>query len=82
MKTAEIRITGIDDWRRALLATEKTGEESGLSGKQNLRLRLLAEELIGFIKSLTGDVDAKYHATAVEEKILKEKIIWLQEMRF
>jgi hypothetical protein len=23
-----------------------------------------------------------YHATAVEEKFLKEKIIWLQEMRF
>lgn len=60
MKTAEIRITGIDDWRRALVATEKQGEESGLSVKQNLRLRLLAEELIGFINSLTGDVDALY----------------------
>ena len=60
MKTAEIRITSFDDYQRALLATEKQGEESGLSVKQNLRLRLLAEELIGFIRSLTGDVDALY----------------------
>ena len=60
MKTAEIRITNFEDYQRALLATEKQGEESGLSGKQNLRLRLLAEELIGFIKSLTGEVDALY----------------------
>ena len=60
MKTAEIRITNFDDYQRALLATEKQGEESGLSVKQNLRLRLLAEELIGFIKSLTGEVDALY----------------------
>lgn len=60
MKTAEIRITSFEDYQRALLATEKQGEESGLSVKQNLRLRLLAEELIGFIKSLTGEVDALY----------------------
>ena len=60
MKTAEIRITNFDDCTRALLATEKQGEECGLSMKQKLRLRLLAEELIGFIRSLTGDVDALY----------------------
>ncbi len=60
MKTAEIRITGFEDYQRALEATEKQGEESGLSVKQNLRLRLLAEELIGFIRSLTGEVDALY----------------------
>lgn len=60
MKTAEIRITSFDDCVRAFEATEKQGEESGLSAKQKLRLRLLAEELIGFIRSLTGDVDALY----------------------
>ena len=60
MKTAEIRITNFDDCIRAFEATEKQGEESGLNTKQKLRLRLLAEELIGFIRSLTGDVDALY----------------------
>ena len=60
MKTAEIRITSFDDCTRALAATEKQGAESGLSNKQNLRLRLLAEELFGFIRSLTGDIDALY----------------------
>ena len=42
MKTAEIRITSFDDCVRAFEATEKQGEESGLSAKQKLRLRLLA----------------------------------------
>jgi hypothetical protein len=60
MKTAEIKITGIEDCQRALLATEKQGEESGLSVKQNLRLRLLAEELIGMIRNLSGYIDALY----------------------
>ena len=60
MKTAEIRITSFDDCVRAFEATEKQGEESGLNTKQKLRLRLLAEELIGFIRSLTGDIDALY----------------------
>ena len=60
MKIVEIRITSFEDYQRALAATEKQGAESGLSNKQNLRLRLLAEELISFIASLTGDVDALY----------------------
>ena len=60
MKTAEIKITSIEDCQRALLATEKQGEESGLSVKQNLRLRLLAEELIGMIRNLSGYIDALY----------------------
>ena len=60
MKTAEIRIISFEDCQRALQATEKQGAESGLSTKQNLRLRLLAEELFGFIRGLTGDLDALY----------------------
>ena len=60
MKIVEIRITSFEDYRRALAATEKQGAESGLNNKQNLRLRLLAEELISFIGGLTGEMDALY----------------------
>ncbi len=44
----------------ALAATEKLGAESGLDRKENLRLRLLAEELFGMVRSIVGDVEARY----------------------
>ena len=63
MKTAEIRVTtqgeGMED---ALAATEKLGLDSGLGHKENLRLRLLAEELIGLMRGITGSVEAVYRA--------------------
>lgn len=46
--------------REALAATEKLGVDSGLSIKENLRLRLLAEELFGMVRSIVGDIHARY----------------------
>lgn len=48
---------GMDE---ALAVTEKTGLASGLEKKQILRLRLLAEELIGMLRGIAGDVEADY----------------------
>ncbi len=50
----------------ALDATEKLGAESGLTDKEILRLRLLAEELFGMVRSIAGDVEADYQV--VHEK--------------
>lgn len=61
MKTREIRVTskgeGMDE---ALDLTEKVGNRSGLFRKEKLRLRLLAEELFGTMKSIAGDVEGVY----------------------
>ena len=54
----------------ALAATEKLGLDSGLSHKENLRLRLLAEELIGLLRGITGDVEADYQARQEGKKFL------------
>lgn len=54
-------ITGYDaDIREALDATEKLGAESGLDRKENLRLRLLGEELLGLVRGIAGKVEARY----------------------
>ena len=61
MNTAEIRITSRGDgMEEALAATEQLGLESGLGHKENLRLRLLAEELIGMMRGIAGSVEASY----------------------
>lgn len=61
MKTQEIKVTssglGIEE---ALELTEKTGSESGLQPKENLHLRLLAEELLGMVRSIVREVEADY----------------------
>ncbi len=44
----------------ALAITEQLGSESGLDRKQTLHLRLLAEELIGMLRGVAGDVEALY----------------------
>lgn len=63
MNTAEIRITSQGDgMEEALAATERLGLESGLGHKENLRLRLLAEELIGMMRGIAGSVEADYQA--------------------
>ena len=46
----------------ALAATERLGLDSGLGHKENLRLRLLAEELIGLLRGIAGSVEAEYQA--------------------
>ena len=63
MKTSEIKITSRGDgMEEALAATERLGLDSGLGHKENLRLRLLAEELIGLMRGITGNVEADYQA--------------------
>ena len=61
MDQAEIRIKstgeGIED---ALDMTDYSGKRAGLERKEVLRLRLLAEELIGLIRGIAGDVEADY----------------------
>ena len=46
----------------ALTITEQFGEYSGLYSRERLRFRLLAEELIGLMRGISGDVEAVYWA--------------------
>ncbi len=56
MKTDVIRITGSGEGiDSALLETEKAAEYRGLGHKQALRLRLLAEEMTGMLRTIVGD---------------------------
>ena len=69
MNTAEIRITSLGEgMEEALAATERLGLDSGLGHKENLRLRLLAEELIGLMRGIAGSVEADYRAWQEEKK--------------
>ena len=60
MKTDIIQITpdgvGISD---VLQETEKAAAFRGLDRKQTLRLRLLAEEMTGMLKTIVGPTDAR-----------------------
>ena len=85
MKTAEIKVTsrevGVQD---ALATTEKLGVDAGLSEKENLRLRLLAEELIGLLRGIAGDVEAVYWVEQREKAFalhLKSELLMNQELR-
>ena len=61
MKSTVIEVTskggGISE---ALSLTEKLGIESGIRKKSVIHLRLLAEELLGMLRSIAGDVSADY----------------------
>ena len=84
MKIAEIYINCPGDYVRALETTEKQGTESGLNQKENLRLRLLAEELLGFLRGLAGDTVALYWIDRQGSKFtlhLKSDIIMNKEVR-
>ena len=60
-KTAIMRINsrelGMQD---ALAVTQKLAEDSDLTKKQTMHLRLLAEELFGMLRSIAGEVEADY----------------------
>ena len=61
MKTAEITIlTDGTGMKEALATAEKIGVDSGLTPKENLRFRLLTEELFGMIVTITGGYEALY----------------------
>ena len=69
MKTDVIQIepngTGIE---KALAETEKAAAFRGLSSKQALRLQLLAEEMTGMLKTITGQTEYCYWVES-EEKL-------------
>ena len=61
MKTVVIKVnssgTGMQD---ALDLSENLAADVGLSRSENLRLRLLAEELFGMLRSIAGGAEASY----------------------
>ena len=85
MKTTEIRITTRGEgMEEALAATEKLGLDGGLGHKENLRLRLLAEELIGLMRGIAGSVEALYRAEQEDRSFslrLSADVTLDQEMR-
>jgi hypothetical protein len=61
MKTDVIRITaGGSGIEEALEQTEKAAVYRGLEPKQALRLRLLAEEMMGMLRTIVGDTQYDY----------------------
>ena len=61
MKTDVIRVTNAEGGVRAALnQVEKVAAYKGLSGKSALHLRLLTEEMMGMMRSITGEVEGKY----------------------
>lgn len=61
MKTEQIVVSskgqGMDG---ALTLTETLGKDLGLDRKSVLHLRLLAEELVGMLRGIAGEVEARY----------------------
>ena len=85
MKTKKIFVNnqelGMED---ALTLTEGLGMEQGLEVKQLRRLRLLAEELFGMLRSITGVVEADYWVEGEAKSFevhLKSDVSLTEEMR-
>ena len=47
--------------KEALTQTEKIAEIKGLSQEDQMRLRLLAEEMMGMLQGLTGEVESEFY---------------------
>ena len=61
MKTRTIKVTTQGEgMEEALRLSEKVGNSCELTKKEQLRLRLLSEELFGMIRSITGETQADY----------------------
>ena len=68
----------------ALDVTEKIGEFGGLDSKKNIRLRLLAEELIGLMRGIAGNIKGDFWVEKHGQKYilhLKSDIDLSREMR-
>ena len=70
--------------KEAVQATDKLGQDAGLSNKEVLRLQLLAEELLGMMQSIAGEVEAKYRVEQEDKHfnlILDSALDMTKEMR-
>ena len=85
MKSDENKVTSREvGTEKALEMTEKLGNFAGLTGKEQLRLRLLAEELMGLLRGIAGEVEAIYWVEVREKAFalhLKSQISMNQELR-
>ncbi len=62
MKTSEVIINSNGDgMEKAIEETQRLAEESGLTHKEQIRLRLLSEELFGIMKGATGEAEGSYY---------------------
>ncbi|MBQ7583624.1 MAG: alpha/beta hydrolase [Lachnospiraceae bacterium] len=69
MKTEIIHINSNGDGvKKALLVTEDCGVKQGLSGQDTKRLRLLTEETLELLRSITGQSEADYSADIDDER--------------
>ena len=69
MRTEQIRVSSSGEgMEEALQMTEKFGLESGQIRKEDLRLRLLAEELFGMMRSIVGKIEALYWIEGEDQK--------------
>lgn len=61
MKSSIITITQSEDnLNKILFETQKVSEVAGLSNKQSLKTRLIAEEFVGMLKELSTDFDGEF----------------------
>ncbi|MBQ9632014.1 MAG: hypothetical protein IJV04_03760 [Lachnospiraceae bacterium] len=61
MKSERVVISNIgENFERALDEVERYAEENGITGRAAFHLRLLAEETIGLVKSMTGKYTAYF----------------------
>ena len=70
--------------REAVKATEKIGLDAGLGKKEALRLQLLAEELLGMMQNIAGEVEGEYKVEQEDKSyriILDSRIDMTKEMR-
>ena len=69
MQTDKIRVTSSGEGiERALQESEKFASYVGLTGKDALRLRLLAEETLGMVEAITGDFTATFWLESAGER--------------
>ena len=61
MKSDVIEVSSRDDRTEAVLEmTKQVADYSGLSHKEAIYLRLLAEEMMGMMRAITGDVNGEF----------------------
>ncbi len=63
-----IRSSG-DGQEKALREAEKAAVWCGLDEKETLHARLIAEEMMGLIRSVSGEIDADFHIETLDKRL-------------